>query len=111
MRRTIADSIKHWEERTVFRFVKVDPNAADFNNRQQYLFFIDKKFHPTEPSKDDVVCSSAVGKFSTKGQQIITLSPGGCLGYQAIHEIGHSLGIRHENARFDRNEAVNVFYS
>ncbi|RYZ91057.1 MAG: hypothetical protein EOP04_01885 [Proteobacteria bacterium] len=111
MRGIINDAIKHWEELTVFRFVKVDPNAADFNNRKQYLFFVDKKFHPTDPSKDDLVCSSPVGHFPTVGKQIITLSPGGCLTYQAIHEIGHSLGLRHEHARFDRNEEINVFYN
>jgi len=50
-------------------------------------------------------CSSPVGRQG--GRQTITLGLG-CLKGQARHEIGHALGLWHEQSRSDRNQFVTI---
>ena len=50
-------------------------------------------------------CSSAVGRQG--GQQDIHLA-GGCFFGQAVHEIGHSTGLWHEQSREDRDTFVTI---
>jgi hypothetical protein len=50
-------------------------------------------------------CSSSVGRQG--GQQTITLG-NGCLQGQARHEIGHTLGLWHEQSRSDRGQFVTI---
>jgi uncharacterized protein (TIGR03437 family) len=53
------------------------------------------------------VCSSAVGRRG--GSQTVTLEDG-CTAPAIIHEIGHTVGMWHEQSRIDRNFNVTVLY-
>jgi acylphosphatase len=53
------------------------------------------------------VCQSPVGRRG--GRQNITLSPG-CDLHSTIHEIGHAVGLFHEQSREDRDQYVKILW-
>ncbi len=88
----ITAAIQHWQERTPLRFVqRTATNAASYPD---YVTFV--------PSTG---CSSYVGRQG--GPQPINLADG-CTTGNTIHEIGHAVGLWHEQSREDRDGFVRI---
>jgi hypothetical protein len=87
----VLDAIKHWQDNTPIKFVK--RNAADPAHRDFVVF---------RPGSG---CASSVGRRGGRQEVILgsACSTGNC-----IHEIGHTVGLWHEQSRKDRNQFVTV---
>jgi subtilase family serine protease len=89
---TVLAAISHWETRTSYRFVRYTLATAPTGGRVVF-------------SARSTGCFSPVGRQT--GAMVVNLERG-CLTGQAIHEIGHSIGLQHEQSREDRNRFVIV---
>lgn len=90
----IDQAIQHWHSRTDrIRFVKRTPE------HKNWVRFVAAGG-----------CSSRVGKRPDEGEQLIKLAPG-CFTPQVIHEMGHAVGLWHEQSRNDRDEHLDIFIS
>jgi hypothetical protein len=88
----VTDAIAHWQANTNFNFVL--RTAANAANYPDWVTF--------RPGSG---CSSAVGRRG--GQQFVNLAAG-CTTGSTIHEIGHVVGLWHEQSREDRDAFVTI---
>jgi hypothetical protein len=86
----VTNAIAHWERNTRLRFVQR-------TNQANWI-----RFRPGDG------CSSQVGMRG--GRQFINLAAGCDLG-ATIHEIGHAVGLWHEQSREDRNTFVTIHWA
>jgi hypothetical protein len=91
----VVDSIKHWESETLMRFInRAERRPSEHPN---YIFFT--------PHLE--VCRSWIGMQG--GRQLIELQPL-CTTGSVIHEIGHAIGLWHEQSREDRDWYITVIF-
>lgn len=89
-KKRVTDAINHWTSQANVRFV---PHT----NQKDYVVF----------ENDGKGCFSWIGRYG--GRQTVSLADN-CNTGSAIHEIGHTIGLYHEQSRQDRDNYVTVLY-
>lgn len=85
-----------WQNETLVKFIKITSY-----NRKLYPDYV--RFVPAKGK----TCSSSVGRQG--GEQLVLLAPR-CSTMRSAHELGHLLGLWHEQSRPDRDAYVQVLW-
>lgn len=97
-RSLVKEALEYWEAHTNVRFY----NATDQPTIDPTYGFA----YPYVNFCDGNSNASYVGRID--GRQDLTLVPYGCSVGTVIHEIGHAIGLLHEQCRYDRDNYVTV---
>lgn len=98
----VIKAIQHWESKTRIRFIKWTEKNKQYH--PNYLKFM-RYYDPADP--DSYFCASDVGMRG--GEQGIDISDK-CTSGAVIHEIGHTVGLYHEQSRTDRDTYVKILW-
>ncbi len=91
-REWILEAIRIWNDETVVRFV-------ERTTERDYLRFAVR----------EAGCFGVFGRGFDGGEQIMPIEPRGCPVPITLHELGHAVGMWHEQQRKDRDRYVRVF--
>jgi len=94
----IYGGMREWQEKTCIKFEPASPETAKKVGHRHHIVIRDGKG-----------CSSYVGYNGWS--HMVTLQMHGCLYHTTVlHELGHSIGLHHEQCRPDRDRHLKVLY-